>query len=325
MDGGILGTRAPSRSFSAQDARLNTTLAITTGSDMADWFKFYENGLDEPRFQYAVGTLSEVTPVWVGILSECCRHKSDTINWNDDEAYLFGFSRRLNVSIPKVNEALNLLQRIAYIEISNGTLKVIKWNEFQSEYMKRIHRNNPKRVRRVSEHSPNSVRREEKREDEIEEREKIIKASDSIITNARIALHDLNHKSGKSFREVDSSLSPIIQRLSEPDVTIEGVRTMISRQVAMWQGTNMAEYLRPSTLFGKEKFNGYYASKDQPIISGKTNSLNPAADRRNAGTVTGATDYGAAGQRKLAKQEADRVAKLATQNEPQPPTAPGDV
>ncbi len=27
----------------------------------------------------------------------------------------------------------------------------------------------------------------------------------------------------------------------------------------------MQEYLRPETLFGKEKFNGYYAAKDLPV------------------------------------------------------------
>ena len=131
---------------------------------MADWFKFYENGLDEPRLQFAIGTLSEVCPVWVGILTECCRHKCETIRWDDDEAYLFGFSRKLNVSIPKVNEAVNLLKRIKYIEVKNGLLTVVRWGEFQSEYMKRKHRNSPFDVRTLSEHCPNTVRQEEKEE-----------------------------------------------------------------------------------------------------------------------------------------------------------------
>lgn len=55
----------------------------------------------------------------------------------------------------------------------------------------------------------------------------------------------------------------------------------------------------------------------------KTNSINPAADRRNAGTL-GNTDYGEAGRRKLARQEADRVAKLAAANEPVPSPVAGN-
>lgn len=139
---------------------------------MADWFKFFENGLDEPRFQYAVGTLSEVTPVWVGILSECCRHKSDSIGWDDDEAYLFGFSRRLNVSIPKVKEAINLLVRINYISVLEGRLTVLKWNDFHSEYMRKKARLSESPVQTVSRHTPDNVRLEERRGDKKEETEK---------------------------------------------------------------------------------------------------------------------------------------------------------
>lgn len=86
-----------------------------------------------------------------------------------------------------------------------------------------------------------------------------------IPTHARIVLGILNDQTGKHFRELDSSLTPIIERLSEPDVTLEGVKLMISRQVKMWKGTEMSEYLRPETLFGKTKFNSYYAAKDQPL------------------------------------------------------------
>jgi hypothetical protein len=41
---------------------------------------------------------------------------------------------------------------------------------------------------------------------------------------------------------------------------------MIDRQVARWKGDpKMEEYLRPGTLFNKEKFDSYYAAKDIPI------------------------------------------------------------
>lgn len=131
---------------------------------MADWFKFYENDLDETRFQYAVHQLSEVCPVWVGILSECCRHKSDTIRWGNNEIELFGFSQRLNVSVPKVNEAIKLLVDIDYISRGENTLKVLKWNTKQSDYCSRIKRGSPNSVRTVSEQCP--LRGEERRVEE---------------------------------------------------------------------------------------------------------------------------------------------------------------
>lgn len=140
---------------------------------MADWFKFYENDLDEIRLQYAVAQLPEVIPVWVGILSEACRHKSGTVSWGNDEIELFGFSKRLGVSIPKVNEAINVLQKIRYIERGTNTLTIIKWDEKQSEYcQKKTSKQNqrgdknPMRVGTVSGHSRDIVGQEERRGEE---------------------------------------------------------------------------------------------------------------------------------------------------------------
>lgn len=83
--------------------------------------------------------------------------------------------------------------------------------------------------------------------------------------DSRSALHVLNEESGKHFREVDANLKVISARLQEPDVTLDGVRAMIARQVKRWRGTSQEEYLRPETLFGKSKFDGYYAAKEMPI------------------------------------------------------------
>lgn len=94
----------------------------------------------------------------------------------------------------------------------------------------------------------------------------------------------LNDLTGKKFRPVESSLRPIIERLSEPDVTEEGCVQMIKRQVANWNhNPEMREYLRPETLFRKSKFNSYYAAKDQPPHA--TNSGNHSKSfNPNAGT-----------------------------------------
>jgi uncharacterized phage protein (TIGR02220 family) len=95
--------------------------------------------------------------------------------------------------------------------------------------------------------------------------------SKTYSPESRVALHYLNEKSGRHYRESESSLSVIQARLSEPEVDIEGVKMMIDRQCAMWIGDKMAEYLRPETLFGKQKFEGYYAGRDQPVIQYNAN------------------------------------------------------
>lgn len=82
--------------------------------------------------------------------------------------------------------------------------------------------------------------------------------------DSRTVLHLLNEASGFKFREMDCSLSFISQRLSEPEVSLEGVKLMIHRQVKLWKGTDMNKFLRPETLFNKTKFDSYYAMRAEP-------------------------------------------------------------
>lgn len=80
---------------------------------------------------------------------------------------------------------------------------------------------------------------------------------------SRVLLHYLNEKTNGSFRESSSSLEPINARLKEPGVDVEGCKRMIDRQASKWlKDEKMRDYLRPSTLFNKTKFNEYYAMKD---------------------------------------------------------------
>jgi uncharacterized phage protein (TIGR02220 family) len=83
--------------------------------------------------------------------------------------------------------------------------------------------------------------------------------------NARICLHWLNDKSGRHFRETGPNLTVIMARLRETGVDLEGVKRMIARQCQRWLDTSQAEYLRPETLFGKTKFDSYYAARDLPV------------------------------------------------------------
>lgn len=80
--------------------------------------------------------------------------------------------------------------------------------------------------------------------------------------DARSALWYLNELAGKHFREVDSHLKIISARLKESEVTLDGVKQMISTQCARWKkDPAMNQYLRPATLFGKENFDNYYGNR----------------------------------------------------------------
>ena len=78
-------------------------------------------------------------------------------------------------------------------------------------------------------------------------------------------LEYLNQKTGAKFRQIESNFIVIEARLKEPDVTVDGVKQMIDRQVKKWTGTKMEEYLRPTTLFRVSKFDTYYAARELPV------------------------------------------------------------
>lgn len=79
----------------------------------------------------------------------------------------------------------------------------------------------------------------------------------------------LNEQTGRKFRYSSANVSIIKARLKEQDVTLNGVLKMIERQCEKWNGTDMEEYLRPSTLFRASKFDSYYSARDLPVNPGQ--------------------------------------------------------
>lgn len=87
---------------------------------------------------------------------------------------------------------------------------------------------------------------------------------------ASVILSYLVEKTGRMFRQTAGNLKVISARLSETGVDEAGVLQMIDRMVLRWKDDpKMEEYLRPATLFCKEKFDGYYAAKDLPVAVAK--------------------------------------------------------
>lgn len=103
----------------------------------------------------------------------------------------------------------------------------------------------------------------------------------SYHKDARSCLFYLREATNRDFRENDTNLTIITARLRDHKTTFEDVKLMIDRQCKLWKGTPREEYLRPATLFGKEKFDGYFAARLLPIHGNHANANkeNP----RNAG------------------------------------------
>lgn len=141
-----------------------------------------------------------------------------------------------------------------------------------------------------------STNLEEKRREENEEK------GMEYHVHARVALFYLNEKTGKQFRETENNLQLMSARLREAGVEIDGVKLMIERQCALWKSDpKMSEFLRPETLFGKTKFESYYAARNLPIQKDTYGNKPTPADERNA-RISGGTDNHV--MRVLAKRKA---------------------
>jgi uncharacterized phage protein (TIGR02220 family) len=113
--------------------------------------------------------------------------------------------------------------------------------------------------------------------------------------DARVALAFLNEVSGKHFRETDANLRFIESRLSEPEVTLDGVKQMVRRQVKLWNGTDMEKYIRPETIFNATKFQSYYADRGNTIYA-NSQPNHQQRPNRNIGTANENVDYAAYGR-----------------------------
>ncbi len=70
----------------------------------------------------------------------------------------------------------------------------------------------------------------------------------------------LNMKAGKSFRSTGKDTQKHINARLAEGFTVEHFKKVIDTMCAKWKGTEMDEYLRPSTLFGT-KFENYLNAK----------------------------------------------------------------
>lgn len=74
---------------------------------------------------------------------------------------------------------------------------------------------------------------------------------------AAAVLAFLNAKANRAYQPTDVNIELILARLRE-GYTAAQCRQVIAKKVREWlHDDRMAQYLRPATLFGREKFNQY--------------------------------------------------------------------
>jgi len=88
----------------------------------------------------------------------------------------------------------------------------------------------------------------------------------------------LNSTTGSKYRATTKATSSIITARINEGFTVDDLKTVIIKKSKEWLGTDMAQYLRPSTLFAPKNFEGYLNQPDQQQQQSKNDGSNVFQD-----------------------------------------------
>lgn len=82
-----------------------------------------------------------------------------------------------------------------------------------------------------------------------------------IVEQARLCLDYLNLKAKRNYKHTTSSHVQNINARLKEGFTVDDIKRVIDTMCGKWlNDSKMVQYLRPSTLFGADKFQGYLAA-----------------------------------------------------------------
>lgn len=180
-----------------------------------------------------------------------------------------------------VKQALTVFKDLGLIEVlDNGAIYMLDIQNFigngsSDGDSKRANR------RGIADKCPTNVRQMSTRDrdiDRVRDRDKDKDRDRDRDTENIISF--LNSVTGSNYRsKTDKTRKLIAARIAE-GFTVDDFKTVISKKAKEWQGTDMAQYLRPETLFGT-KFEGYL---NQPEVKNNRRSpLSRAEQERQEG------------------------------------------
>lgn len=92
----------------------------------------------------------------------------------------------------------------------------------------------------------------------------------------KAVIERLNELTGSHFRDSTQSTRRLIKARLAEGFTVADLITVIEKMVAAWKGTEMEQYLRPSTLFNASKFEGYLNRKEVQTVDERIRAVQEA-------------------------------------------------
>lgn len=186
-----------------------------------------------------------------------------------------------------VRMALGAFQNLGMIEIVSGAVTIPNWGKHQNlegiqnrrDYMSGYMRDYREKQKLLAESTSSKCLRKPNVSDieldrDIEgdkeldkenndnmsgENKKAKKATEDVIDECIIYL---NSVSGRGFKPKTESIRKFIRARIGEGYSIDDFKRVIDNQWFKWKDTDMAEYMRPSTLFSAEKFPNYINAPD---------------------------------------------------------------
>lgn len=191
----------------------------------------------------------------------------------------------LRENLDNVKLTIAFLKRVGLLEMVNkndfflNQVPTLTGGETQGAERQRRHRENVKALQCHADVTPlsqNHNARDKSIEIEKENKSKKDKTyCPSLPSVAEDIVTFLNSVTGSNYRSTtDKTRKLIAARLTE-GFTVDDFKAVITKKAKEWQGTDMAQYLRPETLFGT-KFEGYL---NQPEIRNNRRSPTSRAEQ----------------------------------------------
>lgn len=100
--------------------------------------------------------------------------------------------------------------------------------------------------------------------------------SDDEVAPYKAVIERLNELTGSHFRESTQSTRRLIKARLAEGFTVADLITVVEKMTAAWKGTEMEQYLRPSTLFNASKFEGYLNRKEVQTVDERIRAVQEA-------------------------------------------------
>lgn len=176
---------------------------------------------------------------------------------------------RMDVGI--IQRALETFQAMEMIEVIDNIYMISNWAKYQNhaelERIKELNKQRQQKYRdrtkmriesdsNVTDNVTNNVTRD------VKSNVNCSICNISYVDVYKEIINYLNNKIGTNYKYTSKKTQTLIHARTEEGFTIEDFKTVIDKKAAEWLGTDMAQYLRPETLFGT-KFEGYLNQKEK--------------------------------------------------------------